>query len=61
MEKSEYFEDEDLEKAHQLISLGYYNGDTSLFKLAHRIYLARKPEGWTAPSHEGNHGIIPRG
>ena len=20
-----------------------------------------KPEGWTAPSHEGNHGIIPRG
>ena len=20
-----------------------------------------KPEGWTAPSHEGNHGIIPNG
>ena len=20
-----------------------------------------KPEGWTAPSHEGNHGIVPRG
>lgn len=20
-----------------------------------------KPEGWQAPSHEGNHGIIPRG
>jgi hypothetical protein len=20
-----------------------------------------KPEGWTAPSHEGNHGIVPNG
>jgi hypothetical protein len=19
-----------------------------------------KPEGWTAPSHEGNHGILPK-
>lgn len=61
MEKQNYFEDEDLEKAIQLISHGYYDGDMSMFKLAHQIYLARKPEGWQAPSHEGNHGIIPRG